>query len=149
MASFNKSIVLGGVRDELTRATQNADNKFDLELAAWNEARQESKASVKRAKATLAKVIAAGDDLAAVLEVIAPLRNDYNGYRESVLETQLKVAAAEPSLIPPQRKRSARERALEHVIAIVESADGETISLTDLRGFGVMEFVKYNADNCN
>ncbi|ANP74496.1 hypothetical protein [Cryobacterium arcticum] len=149
MAAFNKSIVLGGVRDELTRATQNADNKFDIELAAWNTARQESKAAVKQAKATLAKVIAAGDDLAAVLNAVAPLRNDYNGYRDSRFEAQLKAAAAAPSLVPPQRKRSARERALEHVIAIVESADGETISLTDLRGFGVMEFVKYNADNCN
>jgi hypothetical protein len=142
MAGFNKMIVLAGVRDELDRATHNADKKFDAELASW----QSRKASIENARDKVRRLISKLNDGDLTIKEKAELIYAANG-RGYGSDGFTDTAKSDLPAIP-QRNRTARERALTNVIAVVESHTEATISLADLRALGVLEFVKVSADAC-
>ena len=143
MAGFNRDLILQGVRDELERATHTTDRLYDKSLAEWQAARSDQ----IKAKQQV------GESLAAALDAIAPGDPDYSlaavhldkiaRYSNSALS---KAAQALPAM--PQRKSSHRERALENVIAIIESHSEPTVTIADLRALGVLEYVRVPKDIC-
>ena len=135
MASFNVDIVIGGVKDELTRATHSADNKFDADLAAWQERKSKIESARDKVRRALSKLVADELSIQEKARILANLGGRY--------DSDVEVAKSDIPVIP-QRVRSSRERSLEHVIATLESSTDKTVTLTDLRAFGVLEFVKYS-----
>ena len=142
MAGFNRDLILQGVRDELERATHTQDRLFDKALAEWNLSRRQQ----EKARDEVHDAIAGASDALQTktpdFARVATLLDSIARYSNS-----LSTAARElPAM--PQRKRSHRERALENVIKIIESHSEPTVTISDLRALGVLEYVRVPKDVC-
>lgn len=136
MAGFNVDIVIGGVKDELTQATQSADQLYERDLTQWKK----RKAYIEMARDKVRRILVKTQDAGLSVQEKAELLVEIGGRYDS---TSAIAAADIPAM--PQRVQSARERGLGHVIATLESSDDKTVTVADLRGLGVLQFVQYAA----
>lgn len=152
MAGFHKTVVLAALMDELERAQHTTARKHDEALAQFNAREQR----IREARSRVTRVLKGLQALdakqsRAILNLISPTRQ-HSSYRDDQFVQDVKDLDSydmhASNAAPPQLVRTRQERMLEHVVKIVESYDGESITQQTLRDLGVLEFVKVPKDAC-
>jgi hypothetical protein len=128
MATFNKAVVVSALKAALEDATKATDAEH---AQAIRDVEARNKSALE-AKAWLDDIISGPD-----LRVMAKALSEWNNRKK------LDNAARDTEEVP-ERTEHARERRLKQVIEIVESSPNETVTVSDLRGLGVLEFVKFS-----
>lgn len=156
MPSYAKAIVLDVLSQELERAQQTTARKHDEALAQHGrrdaqirKARLDAVAAIRDMHAVTVASENEPDYYAAVdykqLRNIMTPPTEWR--REDKLENDLKMAT-EDFVDPPVLVRGRQERMLAHAVEIIGSFDGPSISFSDLRDLGVVEYLKVPKDVC-
>ena len=156
MPAYAKPIVLDVLEQELERAQQTTARKHDEALDRHNrrdaqirKARIEAVAAIRDMHAITVASENEPDYYAAVdykqLRNIMTPPAEYR--RGDKLENDLKMAVEEYT-DPPVLVRGRQERMLQHAVEIIRSFDGPSISFSDLRDLGVVEYLKVPKDAC-
>jgi len=134
MTGYNKALVLQGVRDELAEATRRADVAHQKARADWQSS-AERIGKLRREALTIVATALAIDDDEERAQYLFPKGRMYNSPLNRLED------AGHPIPPEPERVVTHREKQLQNVIAIIESADAPTVTVADLRALGVLQFV--------
>lgn len=133
MSGFNKAVVVEALKQKLSEEVASGDRRHEDNVKEWEERRDE----IQRAKKNTRQAVRDLTDGRIEVEEFATRLNSKRGYNHWF------ERAAE--VVPPKPKRvaSTREKGIERVISIIGSSDSEVVSVADLRGLGVLDFVKF------
>lgn len=135
MAGFGKSAVVEALNGRLAEYKAKADEAHATSLESWEKQR----ATIQRAKKNLRQAVRDLTDGKIEIEVFAKRLNDSgDGYRRD----EWTKTAARKVPKPPVRNLSPVERALASAIRLVDSASGESLTVSEMRQLGILDYVK-------
>lgn len=137
MTGFNKAVVVEALKQKLGEESAAVNKRHADNIESWEAKRDE----IQRAKKNTRQAVRDLSDGRIEVEEFARRLNSKRGYNHWF------EYAGEPVPPKPIRTASSREKGIERVISIIESSDSEVISIPDLRGLGVLDFVKFTEPN--
>lgn len=135
MAGFSKEAVIQALEAQMVDYTQRADETHASVIEAWEKQRKR----IQRAKKNLRQAVRDLTEGRIEIEAFAKRLNDSDdrGYRYGWTTTAaLQVPA------PPKREPSAVEKSIASAIALVKGATGDTLTVTEMRQLGILDYVK-------
>lgn len=136
MAGFGKSAVIEALKGKHAEAVADADANHAKELKVW----ENDRAEIQKAKKNLRQAVRDLVDEKIEIEAFAKrIKSSGEGVYRSlgwVDRAMRKVP------VPPVRKPSHKEVALLSAIRLVESASGDSLSVTELRQLGILDYVR-------
>ncbi len=133
MAGYNRDVVLEVLEEKLREAKSTTDDVHARALARFEDRRAE----IQRAKKNLRQAVRDLTDGRIEVEEFAKRCNANRSYDHWF------TRAAETVGVAPKRNPSPRERAFERVIKLIKSNAASSLTISDLRSLGVLDFVKF------